>query len=40
MATLEHAFHKRGDRIDQYELWNEMNTRQSWRGTIDDYVEF
>ncbi len=36
--AIEDFIDRYGDRIDSYEIWNEPNIVQFWRGSIDEYV--
>ncbi len=37
---VEEIIERHGDRIDAYEIWNEPNIKQFWRGTAEEYVQF
>ncbi len=40
LEVVEHVIKKYGDRINNYEVWNETNITQFWRGTPEEYSSF
>jgi len=40
MEVVDHFVKAYGDRIDNYEVWNETNIQQFWRGSYDEYADF
>ena len=38
-AIVEEVVRKYGDRIDAYEIWNEANIQQFWRGSQQEYIK-
>ncbi|HBC88902.1 MAG TPA: hypothetical protein DCZ94_18320 [Lentisphaeria bacterium] len=40
LEIVEHVIKKYGDRINNYEVWNETNITQFWRGTPEEYASF
>lgn len=37
---VEHFVSRYGDKIEMFELWNEANSTQFWRGTYQEYADF
>ncbi len=40
LEVVEHVVKKYGDRVENYEIWNETNITQFWRGTPEEYADF
>lgn len=40
MEVVEHVINTYGDKVRNYEVWNEANITQFWRGSYDEYAEF